>query len=280
VIKGMHFMMLNYDLTKTPGQWRPGTVFVVDEATGETVYEGPDAALVPELVGAMVDQLHSSSVDPVVRGAMAHLNLTMIHPFKDGNGRMARALQTLVMARDGILSPVFCSIEEWLGRNTMAYYDVLTRVGQGRWHPENDAMPWVRFCIVAHYQQAATLIRRNEEVGRVWHEISRLIAERALPPRTETALVDAAFGYRIRNHRYREEHAISDVAASRDLRKLADEGLIEPIGEKRGRYYLASARLKEIRERVRGDRSPLSNPYRMIDADEELRTVQVPPRSI
>src|SRR5438270_583138 len=81
----------------------------------------------------------------IVRGAMAQLNLTMIHPFKDGNGRMARALQTLVMARGGILSPIFSSIEEWLGRNTDAYYNILGEVGQGSWNPQYDAAPWVRF---------------------------------------------------------------------------------------------------------------------------------------
>jgi Fic family protein len=59
-----------------------------------------------------------SSDDPLVRGAMAHLNLVMIHPFRDGNGRMARALQTMVLAQDQVVEPTFSSIEEWLGNNT------------------------------------------------------------------------------------------------------------------------------------------------------------------
>ncbi|HEY5048059.1 MAG TPA: Fic family protein, partial [Rhizomicrobium sp.] len=106
VIKSLHFMMLSYDLTKMPGQWRPGTIFVVRDPDGNTVYEGPDAALVPGLIDELIKSLiPSPDIDPIVRGAMAHLNFTMIHPFKDGNGRMARALQTLVMARDGVLSP-------------------------------------------------------------------------------------------------------------------------------------------------------------------------------
>ncbi len=43
------------------------------------------------------------------------LNLVLIHPFRDGNGRMARCLQTLVLAREGMVSPIFASIEEYLG---------------------------------------------------------------------------------------------------------------------------------------------------------------------
>ena len=50
-------------------------------------------------------------------------NLVMIHPFRDGNGRMARCLRTLVLARAGILAPVFSSVEEYLRRNTRALLD-------------------------------------------------------------------------------------------------------------------------------------------------------------
>jgi Fic family protein len=45
----------------------------------------------------------------------------MIHPFRVGNGRMARALQTMVLAQDHVVEPTFSSIEEWLGSNTEEY---------------------------------------------------------------------------------------------------------------------------------------------------------------
>jgi len=57
------------------------------------------------------------------------------------------------------VAPVFSSIEEYLGRNTQDYYNVLADVGQGSWNPENDARPWVRFCLTAHYRQARTHLR-------------------------------------------------------------------------------------------------------------------------
>jgi len=59
---------------------------------------------------------------------MAYLNLTLIHPFSDGDGRMERCLQSYVLASAGVLSPVFTSVEEYLGRNTDRYYAVLTEV--------------------------------------------------------------------------------------------------------------------------------------------------------
>src|SRR5580692_3378934 len=46
-VRGLHFMMVQHDLTKNPGNWRPGTVYVRDEARGEVVYEGPDVEALP-----------------------------------------------------------------------------------------------------------------------------------------------------------------------------------------------------------------------------------------
>ena len=123
---------------------------------------------------------------------------------------------------------------------------ILANVGEGSWHPENDALPWVRFCLIAHYQQAATLLKRNAVIGRVWGELQKLTKEHGFHERFELALMDAAFGYKVRNGRYRQENELSDVVASRDLKRLSDIELLIPIGEKRGRYYTAGSPLAEI----------------------------------
>lgn len=268
-IRSLHFMMMNYDMTKMPGQWRPNTIFVVHEPTNETVYNGPDPEFVPSLMDELVHQINSSNdVDSsTVLAAMAHLNLVMIHPFKDGNGRMARAIQALVLARNGVVTPAFCSIEEWLGRNTEAYYKILAETGQGKWSPKRDALPWVRFCLVAHYQQAATLIKRNAVIGRIWGEIEKLRKSLGVTERCEVILMDAAFGYKVRNQRHREQTEISEVVASRDLKRLTDLGLLKAVGEKRGRFYLAGQPLKDIAERC-SDRSRAGNPYEIAGAKE------------
>ncbi len=107
VVRSMHFMMLAHDHEKSPGRYRTGPIFVRDERTGANLYEGPDADLVPALMEALTDSLRSHvDLDPLVRAAMAHLNLVMIHPFRDGNGRMARALQTLVLSRRAMYEAV------------------------------------------------------------------------------------------------------------------------------------------------------------------------------
>ena len=250
LLRALHFMMLQHNIAKHPGRWRPGVIFVIDEARNERVYEGPDRDFVPGLMEELVNSLRTVDAmrtPAVVLGAMAHLNLAMIHPFSDGNGRMARCLQTLVLARSGVLAAPFSSIEEYLGRNQRSYYDVLALVGQGSWHPERDARPWVRYCLTAHYRQAMTLLNRNTNLERLWNALEEEVRRRRLPERTVLALADAAHGLRVRNATYRPLAEISYDLASRDLRLLVDEGLLVPQGEKRGRHYVASDPLKSIR---------------------------------
>jgi Fic family protein len=261
VIKALHYMMLEHHLDKLPGQWRNGPVYVVDEKD-RTVYEGPEFARVPSLMAEFVDNLSAgtAAVPGIVRGAMAHLNMAMIHPFKDGNGRMARCLQTLVLARSGALDPIFSSIEEYLGRNTGPYYDILADVGHGRWRPDADAHPWLRFCLRAHFYQAQTFLRRTREAETVMNALEGEVTRRGLPERTKLALWDAATGYKVKNNTYRAAAEISHGLASKDLMALAGSGLLVPIGERKGRYYLASPRLQDIRRNAAENRF-IANPY-------------------
>lgn len=264
LIRSLHFMMLQHSLRKMPGRWRPGEIFVANDETGEHVYEGPDAALVPGLIQELIDYLNVKSDCPlVVKAAMAHLNFTMIHPFKDGNGRMARALQTLVLSRDGIVSPIFSSIEEWLGRNTPAYYAILAKTGQGAWHPENDAHDWVQFCLRAHYQQAHTIVVRNNWFGKIYQDVLGLVQVNRLPERTYSALMDAAMAARVRAGAYRQEHEISDVVASRDLRRLSELELLIPHGERRGRFYTGGSLVLEIARKHKAH-SRAADPYEIV----------------
>jgi Fic family protein len=262
-IRSLHFMMTEHSLAAGPGLWRPGAIWIRNDVTGEVVYEAPDAELVPDLMEALVQQLRSgSAVPPIVRGAMAHLNLAMVHPFRDGNGRMARCLQTLVLAREGILAPEFSSIEEYLGANTAAYYRVLGDVGQGRWNPQHDARPWVRFCLEAHYVQAVSVLRRVRESERVWGELESLVHDLRLPPRSVGLLFDATLGLRVRNSGYRAMlrsagEAISHQVATTDLRALTRAGLLDQQGKKRGTFYLAAGPLLEVRKRLVQGRQPV-----------------------
>ncbi|MBX9982680.1 MAG: Fic family protein [Mycobacterium gordonae] len=263
LIKSLHFMMTQYDLKNRPGRWRSGQIFVQKEETGEIVYEGVEVEEINPLMRKLVCYLEDEKNLPIViKAAMAHLNLVLIHPFRDGNGRMARCLQTLVLAREGVLSPVFSSIEEYLGRNTRDYYDILAKVGGGSWQPKNDVRPWIRFVLTAHLRSAKTMLRRTNEIETLYIELDRVITRHGLPDRTIDALFDAAMNMRVRRSVYKAilesqgDGPVSDQTATRDLQALANLGLLIAHGEKRGRYYTAGGEITTIRKFIVGKRSP------------------------
>jgi Fic family protein len=247
LIRSLHFMMIQHDLPKNPGRYRPGPIYVRDEKKQQNVYEGPDAELVPGLMRELVESLNAQTNAPaMIRAAMGHLNLVMIHPFSDCNGRMARCLQTLILAREQIIEPTFCSIEEYLGRYTQEYYDTLAEVGKGTFHPQNDCRTWIRFNLVAHYRQASWLLQRTRITQRVWNELEQILQRKRVNDRALPAVADAAFGYRIRRSHYLKSAGVSEQVASRDLKELVDKGLLVAQGETRGRIYDGSPLIREV----------------------------------
>jgi Fic family protein len=261
-IRAMHFMMLSHDMNAHPGIWRRGAIFVRREPEDKVVYEGPEVEMLPGLMHEFVHSLNDKSqLPPMVKAALAHLNLVMIHPFSDGNGRMGRAIQTLLLAKEKIVDPVFSSIEEWLGAHTQPYYDVLEQVGHGSWHPESDPLPFVKFCLVAHFQQAEELLRQNMILAGIWKAVDVETKERRLMDRTRWAVADASLGIRVRNSNYRNQVQISNESASKDLRILVEKGLLVPKGERKGRYYEASEIVRNLAKGAsipRNDRDPFA----------------------
>jgi Fic family protein len=230
-----------------PGLWRRGGIQVTND-DGGTAYEAPPLTEVPTLMVELVDSLNDArGLPPIVAAAIAHLNLVSIHPFADGNGRMSRALQALVLAREGAeLAPEFLSIEEWLANNRAAYYSTLaaTRIS---WTPERSARDWVRFCLQAHHEQALRVLERAQKARATGECVAALLAGTKLPERTETALLEAAENRAVTNASYREQlgdETLTQNAAAGDLRRLVDAGLLVQQGRGRGAHYVAGPRLR------------------------------------
>ena len=252
VVLAVHFMISQHDLNANPGNYRRGWVGVRNLETGEIVHEGVDREFLNPLMNELVAYMNGGDdASVVVKAAMTHLNLTLLHPFSDGNGRTARCLQTAVLAHEGIQAPIFSSIEEYIGRHQQEYYDVLAAVGGGSWDPRRDCRPWVRFCLTGHYRQAQTHLRRIRELERVYADLVDEVVRRGLPERTALGLTEAAGGLKVRNASYRVAADVSGNLASRDLKSLVDAGFLVAQGEKRGRHYVASEPIRAIRAKHR-----------------------------
>ena len=246
LIRSLHFMMIQYDLKKYPGRWRPGPIYIWGDEKNEVVYEGPDADVIPDLMAEFIEQLTASydnEEPPLVTAAMAHLNLAMIHPFSDGNGRMARCLQTLVLARTGTLASPFSSIEEYLGRNTQDRLAVKSdgSLLQGKLGSlRRDVQPWISvdsrgdgIPFSSGHNTASSISRRSSVCGicsRNYHQCSKTLHRYNFCPSRFAAVDQVATGTKRHISPDRRDGGARSVMAV-DLRRprqsLVDAGLTE-----------------------------------------------------
>src|SRR4029077_8548769 len=242
----LHFLVCHPQPEAGPGRLRDGSV-IVTRGFGRDPYRPPAPGGVPGLLSETAAWLGSGDLarHPVVRGAMAHLNLVSIHPFRDGNGRVARVVQSLVLAKEGLLGPELVSIEPYLGRHTREYYSILEEVQGPAFDPQRDASAWVEFCIEAHVFEA-TERRRWLEIAYARHEFCEGVArEKGYPNRFVIALDQALLGMPITNADYRREADVASPTAVQDLQRLRREGWLDQEGGGRSVRYLAAGKLQE-----------------------------------
>jgi hypothetical protein len=254
VVLDLHFDACYFQKDKDPGQYRGAGIEVTSPEGGPPAYVGPPAEAIRPLMSEVVRWLQSG--DPgahlVVRAAMAHLHVVSVHPFRDGNGRISRIVQSLVLALGCLLAPEFVTIEEYLGEHTDAYYAALRQVQAGSYQPERDATPFVRLCVKAHLVQARRRLLQLDQAAKRWNQLDRLVEERGWPDRLAIALEQSLFDG-VDRAGYAAEAGVSSPTASNDLRRLLDAGLIAQRGRGPATRYIASERLADA-ARQRHDR--------------------------
>jgi len=131
----------------TVGGWRTaasGAMQVVSGPIGrETVhYEAPASDRLKKEMAHFLKWLNASpETDLVIKSALAHFWFVTIHPFEDGNGRMARAIADMILARSEKSAERFYSMSAQIQRERNAYYDVLERSQKG----PLDITPWMEW---------------------------------------------------------------------------------------------------------------------------------------
>lgn len=129
------------------GAWRDaksGPMQVVSGAYGreKVHYEAPAAGLLDAEIKSFLDWFNAEdNTDPVIKAALAHLWFVTIHPFDDGNGRIARAIADMSLARSEDSPQRFYSMSAQIRLERSAYYDMLEATQKG----DLDITPWLEW---------------------------------------------------------------------------------------------------------------------------------------
>ena len=177
-------------------------------------------------------------IDQVLAAGLAHLWFVTIHPFDDGNGRIARAIADMALARSEHSPQRFYSMSAQIRQERNAYYDILERTQKGTM----DVTPWMEWflgCLGRAIDGAQVTLSTVLEKDRFWDRIKnvqlndrqRLVINRLLD----------GFEGKLTTSKYAKVAKCSQDTAHRDILALVDEGVLvrNPEGGRSTSYSLA-----------------------------------------
>jgi Fic family protein len=159
------------------GAWRnelSGPMQVVSGPFGrERVhFEAPVANRLDEEMKSLLNWFNAQQpIDPVIKAAIAHLWFVTIHPFEDGNGRIARAIADMALARSEQSAQRFYSMSAQIRKDRKAYYDILEATQQG----DLDITPWLDWflaCLDRAFDAAETILESVFRKARFWEKFA------------------------------------------------------------------------------------------------------------
>ncbi len=214
-----------------PGEYRRVQNYVVNAATGRTIYTPPPAPDVPTLMRDLIAWVNDPrDVHPVIVSAIAQFQLVHIHPFLDGNGRTSRLLSMLCLYRAGYDFKRLFSISEYYDRDREAFYRALQDVRRANM----DITGWIEFFTEGLATQLAEVKRRGEQAIRR----DLLVGQHGLTARQALVLGHVLDHGRITIGEL--EGLCPDTprrTLQRDLKALADKGLLVRSGNTSRQEY-------------------------------------------
>lgn len=213
------------------GAWRDdahGPMQVVSGPAGKEKvhFEAPAAALLPGEMAAFLARANDAgdTTDAVLRAALAHLWFVTIHPFDDGNGRIARAIGDWQLARSEASSQRFYSMSAQIRVERNAYYDMLERTQKGTL----DVTPWMDWflgCLGRALDATETTLQAVLRKARFWDRHARL----ALNDRQRNVLNRMLDGFegKLTTTKWAKLEGCSHDTALRDIQGLVALGLLK-----------------------------------------------------
>ncbi len=227
------------------GAWRTeqsGAMQVVSGAVGHehVHFEAPAAKRLKTEMSAFVDWLNSNQeLDPVIKAALAHLWFVTIHPFEDGNGRIARAIADLALARSEQSPQRFYSMSAQIRKERNAYYNILEGTQRGTL----DITAWLEWflqCLDRAFDGAEAIIGNVLYKAKFWEQTTaqgvsdrqRLLLNRLLD----------GFEGKLTSSKWAKIAKVSQPTATRDIEDLIERGILQKdaAGGRSTSYSLAT----------------------------------------
>ncbi|MER0441548.1 Fic family protein [Emticicia sp. W12TSBA100-4] len=150
--------------------WRTGEMQVVSGALGKEKvhFQAPNAALLPQEMSKFIDWFNAEqSLDPVLKAGIAHLWFLTIHPFDDGNGRIARAITDMQLSKTDGSSQRFFSMSAQIRKQRNDYYAILEKTQKGTSNITGWLL-WFMECLTQALLDTDTVLEKVLSKAKFW----------------------------------------------------------------------------------------------------------------
>lgn len=234
LLRQMHAVLMDSvrGANKTPGEFRREQNWIGSAGCtqDQASFVPPSPLQLQDHLLAWETYLAGNDVDVLLQCAVAHAQFELIHPFKDGNGRIGRLLIPLFLyQKQALASPMFY-LSDYLERNREIYYTRLLAISQ-----EDDWTNWIAFFLEAVAQQALDNSERVRTILSLYEDMKRRIAELTRSQHA-IAVLDALFDRPIfQSGDFVQRSGIPKQSAMPFLRTLREAGILQVLREASGR---------------------------------------------
>lgn len=218
------------------GEFRTKQVVIRNSENGEVTFRPPTAVEVPFLIREFLYWLNKTSSDdlhPVLKAGIAHHELVRIHPFIDGNGRVARALVTLILYLDGYDIRQFFSLEEYYDKDAISYYENLQKASGG------DLSSWLEYFVLGVAIEFDRIKKKILKLSKDTYLKEKLGGKQVFITERQTRIIEyiQSIGY-VQNKMFGDMvDGVSEDTILRDLTDLIDKGIVKKVGSTKAARY-------------------------------------------
>ena len=224
------------------GKFRPGDVYVLDDlGDGREVlrFKAPPAKSVLKLVNDLFFWLKKSKkeeIHPIIRAGILHLEFVSIHPFTDGNGRVARLLTQLQLYRDGWDFRKILVLEDYYNRDRMSYYNAENKAQGKAYKKGMDFGFWLEYFTTGFLVEARKALESVQSIG--FGKVSKQ-SEQVFLDRREIQIMDfLTTTGRITSDDVVDILKVAKRTAQLKLKNLSDKKLLNLNGKGPSSYYI------------------------------------------
>lgn len=238
LIKKLHRIIVYKVLSETQaGEYRVKQVVVRNSQTGEVTHRPASPIEIPFLMREFfywVNRDDRDQIHPILKAGIVHHELVRIHPFIDGNGRIARVLATLILLLGGYDIRRFFSLEEYYDRDAVAYYENLQKASSG------DLTSWLDYFT---YGAAVEFDKIKEKILKLSKDVKlkeRFGGQQIYLTERQIKIIEymQEVGY-LQNQSFATVFPdISEDTVLRDVTDLIKKGLIKKIGSTKAARYV------------------------------------------